>query len=65
MGNAISIKSAPFIFQSSNNTKSITLPVGPYGGGINYLTLRDKHRLKVYENRILWTLYRLTCKEIT
>jgi hypothetical protein len=37
--------------------KIIIFPVVLYGCGTWSLTLREKHRLRVFENRVLWGIF--------
>jgi hypothetical protein len=45
--------------------KTIILPVVLYGCEAWYLTLRDEHRLRVFENRVLRRILRLKRDEVT
>jgi len=41
------------------------LPVVLYGCKVSSLTLREEHRLRVFENRVLRTIFRLKRDEVT
>jgi hypothetical protein len=45
--------------------KTIILPVGFYGCETWYLTLRQEHRLRVFENRVLRRIFRPERDEVT
>jgi hypothetical protein len=45
--------------------KSIMLPVVLYGCGTWSLTLREEHRLRVFENRVLRRIFRPKWDEVT
>jgi hypothetical protein len=45
--------------------KSIILPVVLYGCGTRSLTLREEHRLRVFENRVLRRIFGLKTDEVT
>jgi hypothetical protein len=45
--------------------KTIILPVVFYGCGTQYLTLREQHRLRVFENRVLKRIYGRKRDEVT
>jgi hypothetical protein len=44
--------------------KTIILPVVSYGCESWSLTLREEHRLRVFENRVLWRIFGLKRDEI-
>jgi hypothetical protein len=45
--------------------KNIILPVVLYGHETSSLTLRDEHRLRVFENRVLRRIFGLKRDEVT
>jgi hypothetical protein len=45
--------------------KIIILPVVLYGSETWSLTLREEHRLRVFENRVLWRIFGLKRDEVT
>jgi hypothetical protein len=45
--------------------KTIILPVVPYGCETWSLTLREEHRLRVFEKRVLWRIFGLKRDEVT
>jgi hypothetical protein len=45
--------------------KTIILPVARYGCETWYLTLRKEHRLRVFENRVLWRIFGQKRDEVT
>jgi hypothetical protein len=45
--------------------KTIILPVVLYGCGTRYLTLREEHRLRVFENRVLRRIFGQKRDEVT
>jgi hypothetical protein len=45
--------------------KTIILPVVLYGCETWSLTLREEHRLRVFENRVLWRIFGLKRDEVT
>jgi hypothetical protein len=44
---------------------TITLPVVLYGCEAWSLTLREEHRLRVFENRVLWRIFGSERDEVT
>jgi hypothetical protein len=44
--------------------KAISLPVVLYGCEVWYLTLREKRRLRVFENRVLSRIIRLKSNDV-
>jgi hypothetical protein len=42
---------------SNTNPQGIILPVVLYGCGTWSLTVRQEHKLRVYENRLLWRIF--------
>jgi hypothetical protein len=45
--------------------KTVILPVVPYGCEIWSLTLREEHRLRVFENRVFWKIFGPKRDEVT
>jgi hypothetical protein len=45
--------------------KTIILPVGSYGCETLFLTLREEHRLRVFENRVLRRIFGPKRDEVT
>jgi hypothetical protein len=45
--------------------KTIILPVVLYGCETRSLTLREEHRLRVFENRVLWRIFGPKRDEVT
>jgi len=45
--------------------RTLILPVVLYGCKVSSLTLREEHRLRVFENRVLRTIFRLKRDEVT
>jgi hypothetical protein len=37
--------------------KNVILPVVLYGCETWYVMLREEHRLRVFDNRVLWTIF--------
>jgi hypothetical protein len=52
-------------FEPSTNLDSIILPVVLYGCGTWSLTLREEHRLRVFENRVLRRIFGPKRDEVT
>jgi hypothetical protein len=44
--------------------KTIILPTVLKGCNTWFLTLREEHRLRVFENRVLWRLFGLKMEEV-
>jgi hypothetical protein len=54
----------PFLLFSKNLKIKIILPVVSCGCGIWSLTVREEHRLRVFENRVLRRIFSLKREEV-